>query len=238
MKIIRDNQVLPKPALHAIATVGWVFLLYLVWVGGKASFDRTMFSIYELTKGLPEMDPFNQRYVDNPVLTILHTVPGLLFAILGPMQFASPIRRHAPMLHRLSGRIFLVIGIISGIGAIIMSLKLPIWGWTINQAATVAMSLLMIFAFVKAYQHVRAKRFPLHREWMIRGFTIGISVALFRVLLNDVLLKVGYDFTEGWNIVVWVSTPLLLAAAEFWIRVTRTAKRREVRVTDVAPAAG
>ena len=229
---------LPKPALLAIATVGWIFLLYLVWVGGKASFDRTMFSIYELTNGLPDMDPFNQRYVDNPVLTILHTVPGLLFAILGPLQFVSPIRRHAPLVHRVSGRIFLPIGIISGVGAIIMSFRFPIWGWTINQFATVAMALLMIFAFVKAYQHVRARRFPLHREWMIRGFTIGISVALFRVLLNDVLLKVGYDFTEGWNIVVWVSTPLLLAAAEFWIRVTRPGMRKEVRVRETAPAAG
>ena len=238
MQIIRDNQVLPRPMLQGIATVGWISVLYLAYVVGMDSWDRTMFSLTEIRQGLPDMDPFNQRYVDNPRLTLFHTIPGLLFSILGPLQFMSPVRRHAPMIHRLSGRIFLLIAMSSGIAAIMMGLRFPVWGWSINQFITLGWSVFMLFAFSMAFVHIRARRFPLHREWMIRGFATGLGVALFRVLLDDVLPKFGMEFTDAWNTVMAISMPLTLAAAEFWIRVTRPKRRDAAVIGDAAATAG
>jgi hypothetical protein len=59
----------------------------------------------------------------------------------------------------------------------------------------------MIFAFSKAYPHIRARRYALHREWMIRSFAKGLSIGFFRVALEHVLLANDVAFTPAWNTV-------------------------------------
>lgn len=237
MRVIKDNRRLSKSTLTALAGVGWIGILYLAWVVGQDSWERTMFSVAAVQGTLPEMDPFNQRYLENPRLTMLHTIPGLLFAILGPLQFMGPIRRRVPAVHRWSGRVFVLIGITSGVAAFLMTLRFPIWGMTLNTAISLVSSVFMVFAFVQALVHVRARRFGLHREWMIRGFATGMAVALFRVMLNDILPAMGVeDFTTRWNIVVTISFPILLGFAEFWIRATRPGEKRAAPADQPEPA--
>ena len=65
MRVITGSRRLPAPALWALATVGWASVLYLAWVIATDSWDRTMFSVQALAGRLPELDPFNQRYVEN-----------------------------------------------------------------------------------------------------------------------------------------------------------------------------
>lgn len=222
MRVITDGRRLPKVALLALAIPGWAFLVYLAWLVGRDSWERTMFSVAAIQGALPELDPFNQRYVANPRLTMLHTIPGLLFATLGPLQFMGPIRRRVPKLHRMSGRVFLVIGITSGIAAFLMTFRFPIWGWTGNASIAALASVFMVFSFVNAFRHVKARRYTVHREWMIRGFTTGIAVAFFRFMLDDVLPRAGMEsFDAMWNTVVWISFPICLGVAELWIRATR-----------------
>ena len=93
------------------------------------------------------------------------------------------------------------------------------WGSTVNLFIGVIASAFMVFAFVQAYRCVRQRKFLQHREWMMRGFAIGLGVALFRVLLNDVLPPLGIeDFQTRWDIVTAVSFPAMLILAELWIR--------------------
>jgi hypothetical protein len=238
MRTIRDNQRLPKLVLLTLAAVGWAAVIYFAYVLGLDSWERTASSFAELRQGLPQADPFNQRYLDNPVLTLLHTIPGIVFAVLGPLQFVSPIREYAPAIHRASGRIFLPIGILSGAAAILIGFRFPIWGWSVNQFITLIWGAFMIFAFCKAYLHVRARRYRFHREWMIRGFTAGLSVGFFRFLLDDVLLPNGVEFTQAWNTVVIISGPIALGIAELWIRVTRPKRSAQATISGVVEVAG
>ncbi len=226
MKIITDNKVLPKPALMTIATLGWAFLLYMAWVILNDSIVRTGFSIAVLQGKVPlEINPFIDRYTANPLQTIGHCVSGVIFAVLGPLQFAAPLRRKFPKAHRISGRIFLPVALVSGVFGLTMSVSFPMFGYSYNQLIGVVASLLMIFAFVHAFRLVRQRRFAEHREWMMRGFAIGMGVALFRVLLNDVLQPMGMSFMDSWNVVTAISFPATLGAAEIWIRLTRPKKR-------------
>lgn len=231
MRVIKDGRRLPTNQLRAIATVGWACVLYLAWVVGVDSWERTIFGFQALAGALPELDPFNQRYVENPRLTLFHTIPGLLFAVLGPLQFMGVIRRRAPVIHRISGRVFLLIGITTGIAAFLITFRFPIWGMPLNVVVSAATSAFMVFAFVNAFRHVKARRFATHREWMIRGFATGLSVAFFRVMLDDVLPRMGVeDFDTRWNLVVASSFPIVLGIAELWIRATRP------KVPEAAPA--
>lgn len=238
MRVITDNKVLPRPALMVMAALGWAFVLYLAWIVGRDSWERTQFSMGALQGQIPELDPFNERYRLNPIATLFHTVSGIGFAVLGPLQFMGPIRRRFPAIHRFSGYLFVVIGITSGLAALAITFVFPVWGASVNWISSAALSVFMVAAFVNAVRHARSRNFKVHREWMIRAFTAGMSVAFFRWVLNDVLPRMGVeDFTVRWNIVIWTTGPILLAAAEFWIRVTRT-KKREAADAEVPTEAG
>ncbi len=234
--IITDNRRLPKLALTIIAVLGWALILYLAWNIGYSSWRRSMFAAYELTKGLPEIDPFNDRYTAHPWVTLLHTVPGVLFALLGPLQFMSPIRRRWPALHRATGRVFLPIALLCGLIAVVMGFAFPVWGNTINQPIVLLWGLFMLYAFTQAYRHIRARRIAAHREWMIRGFAAGLAVSRFRVMLYHILPVFGLGFDDAWNVVVIVSAPMALGAAEFWIWATRPRAGRREPGGDASPA--
>lgn len=235
MRVIEDDRRLSKAWLQVIAGLGWVCVLYLAWVVGVDSWERTIFSFQAISGALPEVAPFDQRYVEHPWWTLAHTIPGLLFAVLGPLQFLGPIRRRVPLVHRLSGRVIVVIGIAAGISAFVITFRFPIWGMPFNMVVPALASAFMVFAFVNAYRHVKARRFAVHREWMIRGFSLGLAVALFRVLLRHVLPWVGIeDPMTRWNIVVQISWPIMLGVAELWIRATR--QKSKAAASAAAPA--
>ncbi len=113
--------------LYGIATVGWALVLYLARQVFVDSWDRTMFSLAVLDGKIPELDPFNERYRLHPWQTWAHTIPGLVFSILGPMRFMLPILDRFRVIHRTSGRIFLPFGILSGLAAIVIGLGWPTW---------------------------------------------------------------------------------------------------------------
>lgn len=238
MRVIRDDRRLPKLSLQVISGLGWICVLYLAWVVGVDSWERTMFSFQAMSGTLPEVGPFDQRYADHPWWTLAHTVPGLLFAVLGPLQFVGPVRRSVPLVHRITGRVIVVIGIAAGISAFVMTFLFPTWGMPFNMVVTAAMSAFMVFAFVNAYRHVMARRFSVHREWMIRGFTTGLAVAYFRVMLNDVLPRMAVEsFSTRWNIAMPIAFPIMIAVAELWIRATRPETETTAAAADTARSA-
>ncbi len=81
--IITKNQRLPKPVLLIIASIGWVMVLYLAWEVLQDSWERTKFSMAALAGKIPEINPFVDRYTDHPWQTLAHTIPGVVFSILG-----------------------------------------------------------------------------------------------------------------------------------------------------------
>jgi hypothetical protein len=63
---------------------------------------------------------------EHPWLTAAHTIPGLLFTILGPLQFVRTLRTRRPRMHRWMGRVMMASGAIVGISALVMSSRMAI----------------------------------------------------------------------------------------------------------------
>jgi uncharacterized membrane protein len=90
---------------------------------------------------------------------------------------------------------------------------------------------LFLVAIVTGFLHIRAGRVASHREWMIRAFAIGLSIATMRLIFVPALL-VAADPTDAQIATLSVAsfTAAFVAhasAAELWIRLTR-ASRTEV----------
>jgi uncharacterized membrane protein len=158
-----------------------------------------------------------------PVLTLVHIVPGLLFMMLGPLQFSSTIRARYLRWHRWNGRIFVVCGALIGISALVMSFGMPAIG-SVNQAAATALfATFFLFALGKAFWHIRHREIALHRQWMIRAFAVGLAVATIRPIVGIFFATSrfsGLTPHEFFGTAFWIGFVLHLIAAEAWIHAT------------------
>jgi uncharacterized membrane protein len=166
------------------------------------------------------LDDLFARY---PVLTLVHIVPGLLFMVLGPLQFSATIRARHLRWHRFSGRIFVTCGLVMGVSALVMSLGMPAIGGVNQAAATTLFAIFFLFALCKAFWHIRRGEVVLHREWMIRAFAVGLAVATIRPIIGVFFATSrlsGLTPHEFFGIAFWIGFVLHLIAAEAWIHVT------------------
>jgi uncharacterized membrane protein len=162
-------------------------------------------------------------FARHPGLTLVHIVPGLLFMVLGPLQFSSSIRARHLRWHRWSGRVFVICGLVIGISALVMSFGMPSIGGVNQAAATTLFGAFFLFALCKAFWHVRRREIALHREWMIRAFAVGLAVATIRPIVGVFFATSrlsGLTPHEFFGIAFWIGFVLQLMAAEAWIHVT------------------
>lgn len=212
----------------------WGALIFLAAIGVAAVIRRMLYVVPIVVHGYhPPAVPSNPRlaqlgalddlFAHYPILTLIHIVPGLLFMILGPLQFSSTIRSRHLRWHRLSGRIFVACGLVIGISALVMSFGMPAIGGINQAAATTLFAAFFLFALSKAFWHIRRQEIALHREWMIRAFAIGLAVATIRPIIGLFFATsplTGLTPHEFFGVAFWIGFLLHLMAAEAWIRMT------------------
>jgi uncharacterized membrane protein len=162
-------------------------------------------------------------FARRPILTLVHIVPGLLFMVLGPLQFSSTLRARHLRWHRWNGRIFVVGGLVIGISALVMSFGMPAIGGFNQAAATTLFATFFLFALGKAFWHIRRREVVLHREWMIRAFSVGLAVATIRPIIGMFFATSHFSGLmprEFFGTGFWIGFVVHLMAAEAWIHTT------------------
>ena len=173
----------------------WPIVIFLAAIGCAVAVRRIVVLLPVLEHGyhpavvsgnprLAQLAGLDNIFARHPALSLVHIVPGLFFMVLGPIQFSRSIRARHLWWHRLSGRIFVVCGLVIGVSALVMSFAIPAIGGVNQAAATTLFSILFLFALSKAFWHIRRREIALHREWMIRAFAIGLAVATIRPIVG------------------------------------------------------
>jgi uncharacterized membrane protein len=171
----------------------------------------------------PRFGAFDKGISLHPVLIFTHIIPGALFMILAPLQFIPKIRSRYLWFHKWSGRILVVLGLIIGISALIMSFKSAIGGAN-ETAATSVFAVLFLVALGKGFYHIRRREIALHREWMIRMFAIGLAIATVRPIVGMFFAFSTLSPHEFFGIAFWLGFTIQLLFAEIWINYTRNIK--------------
>ncbi len=211
-----------KPGGRTARTV-WALTLLLCLIGA-AAVTRRVVQIVAPSPGLGgPAAALDAGFSRHAALTMSHIIPGLLFVILGPLQFLPTLRARRPVLHRWIGRVFLVSGLMIGCTALIMSPRMAIGG--VNEsAATMLFGVMFLFSLAKAYAAIRKRKVALHREWMIRAFAIGLAVAFIRPIVGIFFATsrlthlTPHDF---FGTAFWLGFSIQTLAAEVWINSTR-----------------
>jgi uncharacterized membrane protein len=163
-------------------------------------------------------------FAQYPALTLIHILPGMLFMLLGPLQFSSAIRARHVRWHRWSGRIYLTSALVIGVSALAMSVGMPAIGGPLQAAATTLFALLFLFALGRAYRAILRRDIARHREWMIRAFAIGLAVATIRPIVGLFFATSrlsGLTPAQFFGVAFWIGFVLHVVVAELWIRATR-----------------
>ena len=173
-----------------------------------------------------------------PVLT--HILPAMLFMLLGPLQFVRGLRSRYPQVHRWSGRIFLTASAVVGVSGLKLAFGKTVGGLDEKAAISLFGSFFLI-CLAKALWHALRREFARHRDWMIRGYAIGLAVAAIRPILGTFFaaaLMSGHkpQPAEFFGTAFWIGFTLQSIAAEIWINYTRPFQPIEFRTTTAAPS--
>jgi Predicted membrane protein (DUF2306) len=198
----------------------WAGTVLLVLIGAAAVVVRIIVLATGPRAGRADVDT---GFAQHPALTLVHILPGALFFLMVPLQFVRRIRNRAPRLHRWTGRVALMLGLVIGLSAAVMSLRMAIGG--INEmTATLLFDALFLFCLVKGWLSARRRDFVRHREWMIRMFGIALGIATARPIMGVFFATSRVTHLtphEFFGIAFWLGFTITLVAAESWINYSR-----------------
>jgi uncharacterized membrane protein len=214
-------------------------VILLVVIGVAVVVRRAVYLVPILINGYhlpaPASDPtvaqfaaLDDVFARHPVLTLVHVLPAAVFLVLGPVQFSQAFRERHLQWHRRSGRVLLICGIVVGVSALVMSFGMSAIGGVNQAAATTLFAAFFLYSLGKAFRHIRRRQIALHREWMIRAFSIGLAVATIRPIIAVFFATSrfsGLTPYEFFGTAFWIGFMLHLMAAEVWIHWTRLPTR-------------
>ena len=130
----------------------------------------------------PAAAALDSGFAAHRVLTFIHIVPASLVIVLMPLQFIGRVRQRYPDVHRWSGRLVLILGLVVGVSALVMSQTMAIGG--ANEAAATSLFAVLFLLFLGlGFRDIRQGRVRRHREWMIRAFGVLLGIATTRPIV-------------------------------------------------------
>ncbi len=148
----------------------------------------------------------------------IHVFSSFLLIICGAFQFIRYILRKKPLLHRISGSVYLsVLLILSGPAALVMSFYAN--GGIAAQISFVCLSLCWIAFTLFAYLTLRKKKYEIHGQWMLRSYALTLSAITLRfyAYLFDVI-NLPLDPVSTYILLAYASWIPNLLFAELMIR--------------------
>ena len=214
-------------------SIGWVPypLIAVIVIPAIAGSLR----LVELAGG-PHLLPANPRITASPVPVIVHIVCGLMYAVLGAFQFSPGLRRRSPKLHRVGGRVLLVLGLAVAFSALWMTAFYPrIPGGALATVFRLAFGTGMAASIILGFNAIRRGDVARHREWMARAYALALgagtqalTLGVGKAVLGTGELTIALMLGAGWGI--------NLAVVEYIIRRRTRPSRRVLTRVPVSPA--
>src|SRR6266851_4201811 len=205
----------------------WTVVIFLAFLGLAVAVRRSIVLLKPgaLSAAKNPAAQLDAHFANHAALTLAHILPAMLFMVLGPLQFVRSLRSKHPQIHRWSGRIFLTASAVVGVTGLTMAFGKTIGGVD-EKAAITLFGTFFLIALAKALWHALRREFIQHREWMIRGYAVGLAVATIRPIMAmffAAALIGGHapEPKEFFGTAFWIGFTLQMIAAEIWVNYTR-----------------
>ncbi|MFT5571599.1 MAG: hypothetical protein ACI9FR_000518 [Cryomorphaceae bacterium] len=203
---------------RTVSKLTWPVVVFLIIV----LVVFTGIRVWDTFGGYTGDDLFETRYLDHPIISVIHMFCGITFLLFAPFQFSAKIRARNIRRHRMMGRVLVVCALVSGVYGIVSVVALPVFGGLSSASAGWLFGSIFLFCIMRALWCARNKLIAAHREWMIRTLAIALGVASQRVFIFVFMFASGFSFEEIFGPALWLGFGINLMVAEIWINLSRT----------------
>ena len=155
----------------------------------------------------------------HPVGIYSHVFASIAALTLGPFQFSRRLRARHPRLHRLSGRLYLGVGVlIGGVSGLYMARFA--FGGLVGRLGFALLALAWLYTGLRAFTAIRGGFVEQHRRWMTRNFALTLAAVTIRLYL-PIGSVLGIPFEITYPAATWLCWVPNLIAAEWILRTTR-----------------
>jgi uncharacterized membrane protein len=180
-----------------------------------------------------QITPQNVRFMASPLPISLHIISASLFGVIGAFQFWPRFLRTYAHWHRLAGRILVPCGMITSLSGLWMNQFYP---YAENDGFLLYCFRLifgfgMLFCLVFGLDSIRRRDFDQHRNWMIRGYAIGLGAGTQALTQLPWILIVGMPGELPRALLMGAAWITNLLVAE-WIVRKDSLYRQEVPIAD------
>ena len=166
-------------------------------------------------------------------LITVHAIGASIALLLGPTQFLDGWRARAPRAHRISGYLYLGLGV--GVGGVAGLLLAPhSFGGYVSHFGFGILGCLWLFTGAMALLSAKQRRLAAHRRWMITNFALTLAAVTLRLYL-PLSAMAGLPFEEAYPAVAWLCwLPNLIVAEWYGKRLTQKSAPTPEAVTPPA----
>ncbi len=157
------------------------------------------------------------RLASVAVAFFLHSLAGVLFGTLGPLQFVRATRHWFGTQHRLAGRVFVLAGMGLALSGLALLLQVQSITTGLLDAARGVFGLALFAALVLGVAAARAHDRLRHRAWMIRAYVIGMGQGTVALVMFPIYLITGEPPMGLASDIVVVGMWLLNIALGEWV---------------------
>ena len=163
------------------------------------------------------------HYAKHSGIMYIHVIAGMIFLLTGSYQLIPYFRRKRIQTHRFIGKVFLFISLIVAISAISLAVLFP-FGDIWETISNLIFGTYILYATVKGYTSIRAKKVIEHSYWVRRIFFISLSIATIRIIMIFGIVMNDQSVKEAMGISFLIGFLLHFGIIELWIRNHRNKK--------------
>ena len=174
-------------------------LLYVLAIG-VAIYAAMAYSLLPLGSVVhPEMKAVFQNH---SIAIYTHIFASIVALVLGPFQFSSRLRQKHLALHRWSGRVYLLVGVLVG-GLFGLYMSLFSFGGIVSNTGFAFLALSWLFSGLMAFLAIRRRDILNHRKWMIRNYSLTFAAVTLRIYVG-ISFATGLEFEEFYPVIAWL----------------------------------
>jgi uncharacterized membrane protein len=164
----------------------------------------------------PEVYFPRQRAVYEALTGVLlvHIGAMSVAALTGPLQLLRVVRSRRPLLHRITGRLYLASATIGAVAGLYLA-PFSASGW-ISDIGFALLALGVLAATSRAFWLILHRQIQAHREWMTRSYALILAAVTLR--LHNPFLEAALGEQAGYAVVAWACWVPNLLVAEWLIR--------------------
>jgi uncharacterized membrane protein len=147
------------------------------------------------------------------ILFYQHIFFGGVALLIGWSQFSSKLRNKYLRTHRLLGKVYVLVCLLSG-GAALYLAFYATGGW-IASLGFGGLAVGWLFTTIKAFLAIRQKQIAQHQAWMIRSYALTWAAVMLRIYL-PLSQMAQIDFIEAYRVIAWLCWVPNVLVAE-WI---------------------